>query len=183
MASLESDLGIVRNVLGKLFFHDLIGLLRIESRAESHGASDCSHWSQDITCGHNFWKTFSTCDCKIGSPSIIKIHFCDVILIHVFDTFMHLILVVKFISELCSNIFCFLLFEFWDLYLKFIANSSSFRIIESVQKKSGNSEGFRDDASSFSTVLSDFSSFDFAVNDANASERGSQPELVVVKSA
>lgn len=73
-----------------------------------------------------------------------------------------------------------LLFPFWGLDLEFFAWSSVLLVVKSVKKCSNDTEGFWDNSSNFSTMVTSQSNLDFKVNHGNTSKGTSHPKLLVV---
>jgi hypothetical protein len=86
------------------------------------------------------------------------------------------------ISLCLCNELSFFLFELWNFNLEFIANLSSCRAIKPIKKMSQNSEGFRNHASYFSTMVTLWGYLTSYIKHTNSSKRRSHPKLFIIKS-
>jgi len=181
VASVESDLAVVRHVLGEFLSDSIGGLLGVHVGWESHGDTHAGGGADNVSGLGDFGKTVGTSDGKVGRPGVVQVHLDKVVLVDHLDTLVNIVFSVHAGSAQVSHSLGFLFGPLGNLSSECLEGLASLGVIESVEELTHNAESLGDDATDFSGMVATLGGLDGQIDDGDSSEGGSNPELFVVE--
>lgn len=182
MAAVDSDLGTIWWVRCQSISHNLFSLLWVHGWRQSHRNSGTSRCSDDITGHGNRWKTISASDGHIWVPNIVQVHFANVFVV-VLGSLNDSVFFAKLVSSQFGHELGLGFLPLWKFNVQGIDDFTSFGVIKSIEQLSQDSEGFWNDSTYFTTMVTINSNLNIDIQNANTSKRTGDPELLVIESS
>ena len=180
MATVDSDLGTIWWISCQSISHNLFSFLWVHGWRQSHRNSGTSRGSDDVTGHGDWWKTVSSSDGHIWVPNIVQVHLGDVRFV-VLASLNDSVFFAKLVSSQFGHELGLLFLPLWKFHVQGIDDFAGFWVIKSVEQLSQDSKGFWNNSTNLTTVVTIDSNLNIDIQNANASERTGDPELLVVE--
>lgn len=180
VAAVDGDLGTVWGICGQSVSHNLFSFLWVHGWRQSHGNSGTGRGSDDITGHGDWWKTFSSSDGHIWVPNIVQVHLADVLFV-VLASLNDSVFFAKLVSSQFGHELGLGFLPLWKIHVQGLDDFAGLGVIKSVEQLSQDSEGLWNNSTDLTTMVTINSNLNIDIQNANASERTGDPELLVIE--
>ena len=180
---LKANLCVVGDVGRQNSAHLIKCVLRILVGSKSHGAANSGAGSDNVARLLVVRKTASSSDAEVCAPATVKVHLNKIVTVHVLNTIKEREFFVQHSVLRFNNIIRLIILVAGDRGLESINDASSLLVIKAIEKRANNAKSLGDNSTNLATVVTAFSSLNFEVSTAVASERASNPKTLVVEAS